>query len=147
MNDCLISCWNKHFWFFFSKQSPFFSRFVYLSINLFIAVTANQRKLLLLRLRGLTNQFSYIYICACFLKYICTLVCVCECVYSCSSCFMNHSHSLGNAYIWVCLLLQHFIKLLIPTDTWDAQRKVNGSFSCLKWKQNICSDICPKLQA
>lgn len=90
---------------------------------------------------------SAIYICACFLKYICTLVCVCECVYSCSSCFMNHSHSLGNAYIWVCLLLQHFIKLLIPTDTWDAQRKVNGSFSCLKWKQNTCSDICPKLQA
>lgn len=97
---------------FFSKQSLFLS-FFNLSINSFIAVTVSREKMLLSGECWLPDQFSYrVHVCFCS---------VCVCVYSCSSCFMSHSHCLGNAYMSQSVA-QHLIKLQIPTDTSEKQK-------------------------
>lgn len=52
-------------------------------------------------------------------------------------------------HMWVSLLLQHFIKLPIPTDIWEADRKLEGNFRCLKKKcaELRLTDLNPTTQA
>lgn len=75
----------------YSSEPTLFLRFVYLSMNLFIAVTARQRKLLSGEY-GLPLDPLYV------ISNVCVCVSAPWCV-SCSCCFMSHRHSSADAYM------------------------------------------------
>lgn len=124
----------------FSKPSLFFW-FVYLSINLFIAVAATRRKLVLSGEYGLTNQFSYVYVLV-FLSIYAPRCVLSECVQQ----LLYESQSLLRKCIHesVCYCST-------PLDSWSqptpVKQRENQMFEMKKKKEGICSDMCSKLPA